>query len=68
MATICELEYLIKLDENGISEDEQDIYLCYRGFKTGAPVSFEEIGRAYGLPVDEVDRVIFKVEESLVHG
>jgi tetratricopeptide (TPR) repeat protein len=63
LATTAELEGLIKLDEKGINEQEQAIYLCYKGFKTGAPVGYEEIGRQYGVSPEEVKEIIARVEK-----
>jgi tetratricopeptide (TPR) repeat protein len=62
MATIEELEGLIKLDEKGISEVEQDIYLWHRGFKTEEQAGYEEIGRKYRISPEEVERIVSTVE------
>jgi len=62
LATTEELEKLIRLDEKGISEEEQDIYLWHRGFKTGVQVGYEEIGRRHGISSREVEKIISKVE------
>jgi len=62
LATATELEGLIKLDEKGINEQEQAIYLWHKGFKTGASVGYGEIGRQYGISSDEVKEIITRVE------
>ena len=62
LTTTDELEDLIRLDERGISEEEQDIYLWHKGFKTGVPVGYEEIGRMYKTSPKDVKKIISKVE------
>ena len=62
LATTEELEKLIMLDEKGIGEEEQDIYLWHKGFKTGVPVGYEEIRRKHGISPGEVEKIISKVE------
>ncbi len=62
MATADVLEGLIRLDEAGISEEEQDIYLWHKGFKTGEPAGDEEIGRQYRISPENVVRIISSVE------
>ena len=62
LATTDELESLIRLDEKGISEEEQDIYLWHKGFKTGVPVRYEEIGQKYRISSEDVKQIISKVE------
>lgn len=66
LASIEEIEGLVKLDEAGVSEEEQDIYLSHRGFKTGEAVGCEELGRKYGIPPQEVAKVVSRVE-TLCH-
>lgn len=65
LSTTCDLEDLIKLDEKGINETEQGVYLFYKGFRTGAPTSYEEISRKCGLPVEEVSRIVSRVESRV---
>jgi len=62
LATTDELEELIRLDEEDISEQEQDVYLWHKGFKTGVQVGYEEIGRMYGISPEAVKEMILKVE------
>ena len=62
LATIDELEGLIKLDEKGISQLEQDIYLWHKGFKTGEPVGYEGIARKYKISPEDVKGTISRVE------
>ena len=62
LARIEELEELIRLDEKEISEEKQDIYLWHKGFKTGVPVGYEEIGHRYGISSEEVRRIVSAVE------
>ena len=62
LARTDELESLIALDEKDISEEEQDIYLWHKGFKTGAPAEYGEIGRKYEIPPEEIEKIISKVE------
>ena len=62
LATTAELEELIRLDEKGISEREQAIYLWHKGYKTGASVGNEEIGHKYGISLEEVEKIIDRVE------
>jgi len=62
LATTDELEGLIILDEKEISEEEQDICLWHKGFKTGARTDYKEIGRQYGIPPEAVERIISRVE------
>jgi len=61
-----ELEALIRLDEKDIGEQEQDIYLWHKGFKTGVRVGYEEIGRRYGIPPEDVKNIISRVESLCV--
>jgi tetratricopeptide (TPR) repeat protein len=65
MATVDVLENLIRLDEEGISEEEQDIYLWRKGFKTGEPVGDEEIGRQYQISTEEVTRIVSRLESRV---
>ena len=53
---------MIKLDEKGISEQEQAIYLRYKGYETGVPVGYGEIGHRYGISAEDVRKVIIRVE------
>jgi tetratricopeptide (TPR) repeat protein len=62
LATIDELEHLISLDEADISEEQQDIYLWHKGFKTGYQVGYDEIAHKYKISPDDVKRIISKVE------
>jgi len=62
LATTHELEEMIRLDEEGISEREQNMYLWYKGYKTGAPAGYEEIGHRYGMSPENVKKVITGVE------
>ena len=62
LAGTDELESLIVLDEKGISEEEQDIYLWHKGFKTGAPAGYGEIGIKFGIPPEEIKKIILKVK------
>ncbi len=62
LATADELEDLIILDEKEISEEEQDIYLWHKGFKTGARTDYKEIGRQYRISPEDVERIIWGVE------
>lgn len=62
LATIDELEELIRLDEKGISEEQQDIYLWHKGFKTGEQVRYEEISRKYKISPEDVKRIISRIE------
>ena len=62
LATIGELEDLIKLDDEGIGELEQDIYLWHKGFKTGEQAGYEEIARRYKISPEEVKSIISRVE------
>jgi len=64
-AKVDELERLIRLDEEDISEEEQDIYLWHKGFKTGEPAGYEEIGRSYQIPPEEVKKIISRVESHV---
>ncbi len=66
LATIEELEGLIKLDEKGIGELEQDIYLWHEGFKTGEHATYEEIGRRYRISPEEVERIVSRVESLCI--
>lgn len=63
LATTYQLEGLIQLDEKGISEREQAIYLWHKGFQTGAPVGYEEIGHQYGISSEEVKEIVTRVEK-----
>lgn len=58
LATTGELEELIKLDEKGVGEREQGMYLWYKGYKTGAPVGYAEIGRIVGVSPEEARKII----------
>ncbi|MDD5127380.1 MAG: tetratricopeptide repeat protein [Dehalococcoidales bacterium] len=62
LARVGDLEPLIKLDEAGISEEGQDIYLWHKGYKTGAPVGDGEISRRSDLPLVKVKEIINEVE------
>ena len=66
LANAGELEPLIQMDEAGISEEKQKIYLWHQGFRTGVPVSNEEISRESGLPVASVKKIIAEVESHAV--
>jgi len=66
LATIEELEDVIKLDEKGIGELEQDIYLWHKGFKTGEQAGYEEIGRKYGIDQEEVKSIVSRVESLCI--
>ncbi len=62
LATTNELENLIKLDGKNIREEDQNIYLWYKGFKTGIPVNTEEIAQQCHIPLDKVKEIITRVE------
>jgi len=66
LATIGELEDLIILDDKGIGELEQDIYLWHKGFKTGEQVGYEEIGRRYKISPEEVKSIVSSVESLCI--
>jgi len=66
LATIGELEDLIILDDKGIGELEQDIYLWHKGFKTGEQVGYEEIGRRYKISPEEVKSIVSRVESLCI--
>jgi tetratricopeptide (TPR) repeat protein len=61
LANTYGLEELIRLDEEGISEREQAIYLWHKGYKTGACAGYEEIGREYGVSPQDVKKIIDRV-------
>ena len=63
LATTGELEELIRLDEEGISEVEQDMYLWHKGYKTGVSAGYEEIGQQYGVSPEEIEKIIIRVEK-----
>jgi tetratricopeptide (TPR) repeat protein len=63
LATTGGLEGLIRLDEAGISEREQEIYLWYKGYKTGVSVGYEAIGQRYGVAAGDVKNIIARVEK-----
>lgn len=65
LASVEALEELINLDEKHISEREQDIYLLYKGFKTGKPVTFETIGEIYAVTPDEIRRILSRIENNV---
>ena len=62
LARVDELEQLIKLDEEGVSEEKQDMYLWHKGFKTGVPAGCEEIAQKYRIPLESVEKIIGEVE------
>jgi len=62
LASIEGIEGLLELDEAGVSEEEQDIYLWHRGFKTGEEVACEELGCRYGIAPEEIAKTVSKVE------
>ena len=62
LATIGELEDLIILDDEGIGELEQDIYLWRKGFKTGEQAGYDEIARRYKISPEEMKSIISRVE------
>ena len=62
LATIDELEGLIRLDEKGVSKEEQDTYLWHKGFKTGEQVGYEKIAQKYKMSPEDVKRIISRVE------
>ncbi len=66
LASAGELEPLIQVDEAGISEEKQAIYLWHQGFRTGLPASNEEISRESGLPMASVKKIIAEVENHAV--
>jgi len=66
LASIEEIEGLLRLDEAGVSEEEQDIYLWHRGFKTGEAVGRDELGRKYGILPQEIAKIVSRVE-ALCH-
>ena len=61
LATTYGLEELIRLDETGISEREQTIYLWHKGYKTGTTTGYEEIAREYGISPTNVGEMIDRV-------
>ena len=62
LASIEGIEGLLRLDERGIGDMEQDIYLSREGFKMGEPVGYEELGRIYRLPSEEVEAIATRVK------
>lgn len=64
LANVDALEGVIKLDELHISERDQDIYLLYKGFKTGEPVTYGTIQKKFGVTSDEVDRLISRIDTT----
>lgn len=62
LATVDELERLIELDDNGIDEKAQGIFLWNKGFRTGEPAGYEEIAAAHGMSANQVGRVVSAVE------
>jgi tetratricopeptide (TPR) repeat protein len=62
LATTRGLEELISLDEKGIGEREQAIYLRYKGYQTGTGAGYEEIGHEYGVSPEDVKKIIDGVE------
>ncbi len=66
MASTAGLEDLIRLDDAGIGEREQEIYLWHRGYRTGVPVGCEEISLKAGLPAARVSEIVRGVESRCV--
>ena len=66
LAVTDELEGLIRLDEEGIGEEEQDIYLWHNGFKTGVRAGYEEIGQKYSIAPDDVKMIISQIESLCI--
>jgi hypothetical protein len=62
LATTHGLEELIGLDEKGIGEREQAIYLWHKGYQTGVSAGYEEIGHKYGITPEDVKKIIDRVE------
>ncbi len=62
LATIDEVEDLLRSDEKGISQGQRDIGLWHKGFKTGEQVGYEEIGRKYNTSQKDVKRINSRVE------
>jgi tetratricopeptide (TPR) repeat protein len=61
LASTAELDDLMLLDEKGISEGEQEIYLWYRGFRTGTAAGYQKIARQAGISPSEVKKIIDRV-------
>jgi tetratricopeptide (TPR) repeat protein len=66
LARVDELERLIQLDEKGIGEMEQALYLEHKGFKTGKEVGFGEISRKYQIPPEQVEEIISRVASVII--
>jgi hypothetical protein len=49
LATIEDIEPLTELDEKGITEPEQQVYLLRKGFVTGQVEEWTEIASRYGI-------------------
>lgn len=64
-AKVDKLKRLIKLDEEGVSEKEQDIYLWHKGVKTGETAGCQEISQSYQIPPDEVKKIISRMESRV---
>lgn len=60
-----EITRLIGLDELGIPEEEQHIYLLSHGYITGAPLSPPEVSRRTGIASEKVRSILNRIEERL---
>lgn len=66
LATTEDIEQLIDLDERGIPEAEQSVYLMRNGFITGKGEEWEHIAQALGDSVPGVQAKYKSVEKALV--
>jgi tetratricopeptide (TPR) repeat protein len=63
-----EVTSLIDLDEKGIANAAQAIYLLRNGFTTGRRVPLRTIARRYGLSEEETGNILSSVERRLATG
>lgn len=60
-----EISGLIDLDERGLGNKEQEVYLLYAGFITGRRLPPSRIARRLGLPAGETKNILAHVKNTL---
>ncbi|MDI6806725.1 MAG: NUDIX domain-containing protein [Candidatus Aenigmarchaeota archaeon] len=65
-ASIEGIEWLIDLDEKGVSEKDQTIYLLHKGYHTGKEEPLECVAKLYGISKVYVKQKIDEIEKKLL--
>lgn len=60
-----EINKLIPLDEKGINEDEQEIYLLSHGYITGQKDDLNKLAKKFNIPPEQMRHKLGEIESLI---